>query len=285
MIPVTIIITTLNEAKNLPRCLAALKNFEEVIVVDSGSDDQTVEIAEQYGARVENFQWNGAYPKKRQWCLDNLNIKNDFVFWVDGDEELTSDLIVEISYLDFKAAGYFVKGCYCWQGKVLKYGLVNNKLALINRHKIKFPVIDDLGEGCMGEMEGHYQPVLKSGYEQDALKQLSAPLRHFACEDQESWERRHRRYALWEANMIARHAYPKDPDRYREMLKTLFRRLPFRGVIAFMHCYFYKRGFLDGAAGLSFAKSRYNYYRMVSKNLRRVLKTNKALGQNVLIDK
>lgn len=263
MIKVSVLITTFNEADNLPRCLAALQNFDEVIVIDSASEDGTVDVAHSLGVHVENFNWNGKYPKKRQWCLDNLDIKHDFIFFVDGDEEVTPSLVDEIEQLDFKAAGYFVKGRYIWNGQALEHGLKNNKLVLFNRHKIEFPVVNDLDIEGMGEIEGHYQPVLKTGYKAEPLKQLRYPLLHFAYEDQERWENRHKRYAMWEAEMIKRHAYPEDPNRMRRFLKTIFQKIPCRGWIAFCHSYIFKFGFWDGQAGFQFARSRARYYQMV----------------------
>lgn len=273
MINISVLITTLNEADNLPRCLSALQDFDEIIIIDSGSTDETVAIAKSFGAQVIDFKWDKKYPKKRQWCLDNLTIKHDFVFWVDGDEELTPALVEELRSLDQRAAGYFVKGLYVWDGKDLKHGLNNNKLALINRHKIEFPIVNDLDIEGMGEIEGHYQPVLKEGYKNELIGQLSQSLHHFAYEDAQGWERRHKRYARWEAEMIKRQAYPKDPNIWRERLKTVFRNMPFRGLIAFGHCYIWKAGFLDGAAGYKFALSRLRYYQLVRQALKGVTKT------------
>lgn len=269
MINVSVLIATLNEAENLPRCLSALKDFDEIIVIDSGSADGTQQVAHSFGVRTEDFNWNGDYPKKRQWCLDNLDIKHDYIFFVDGDEELTPALVDEIKALDFNADGYFIKGQYVWDDIKLKHGLKNNKLVLFNRHKIEFPVIDDLDIDGMGEIEGHYQPVLKAD---GKLSSLHAPMLHHAYEDCEGWEARHLRYAEWAAEMIRRDAYPKDPDAFRQFLKSLFRRLPLRGAIAFCHSYIINLGFLDGAAGYGFARSRMEYYRLVS----RALKTSKA---------
>ncbi len=274
MINVSVLITTLNEATSLPRSLAALKGFDEIIVIDSGSEDGTAEVSKSFGARLENFSWDGTYPKKRQWCLDNLEIKHDFIFFVDGDEEVTPSLIEEIKQLDFKAAGYFVKGQYIWNKAPLRYGLQNNKLVLFNRHKIEFPVVDDLNIDGMGEIEGHYQPVLKAAYQQEPLRQLRSPLFHFAYENAKAWERRHQRYAQWEAAMIKRQSYPEDPNKIRETLKVIFQRMPCRGFIAFCHSYIVRLGFLDGLAGFQFARSRAQYYKMVSA----ALSANKAKG-------
>lgn len=265
MINVTVIITTLNEEKRLPSCLNALKHFDEIIVLDSDSSDDTKEVAINHNARYVNYNWDRKYPKKRQWALDNLDIKNDFVFFVDADEIVTAELIREIKSLDFLAAGYFVKGQYVWNGKILKHGLKNNKLALFNRHKIEFPVIDDLGIKGMGEIEGHYQPILKKPDSGEVIRQLKAPVIHDAYD---GWENRHQRYALWEAEMIKRDKYPKDPNSFREFLKRAFRGMPFRGFVAFVHSYIFKLGFLDGRAGFDFAISRMRYYQMVARELR-----------------
>jgi glycosyltransferase involved in cell wall biosynthesis len=262
-IPVTVIVATRNEEARIARCLAALKDFEEVIVADSVSTDRTKEIAAAVGARVEVFIWNGAYPKKRQWCLDHLNLKHDWVFFVDADEVVTPQLLREIKKLDFAASGYFVKGAYVMDGRVLQHGLKNNKLALLHRGRMEFPVVDDLGLPGMGEIEGHYQPVLKGpGW----VGQLKAFLLHEACDDRSAWTTRHERYAAWERGMNQRQAWPGDPKRGRSMAKKIFRKLPGRGVIAFTHCYIVKLGFLDGSRGFRFAKSRYDYYRMIGSS-------------------
>ncbi len=290
-IPVTVIIVTRNEEESIARCIGALGDFHEIIVVDSYSTDRTGAIANGLGAKIVNFRWNGRYPKKRQWCLDTLALKNDWVFFVDADEWVTEGLVAEIRALFVPAptptlprkqgrevnwnsppppagegwvgascAGYFISGRYVWGGRVLEYGLRNNKIALLNRRKMCFPVVDDLDIPGMGEIEGHYQPVLKEGCEGEKIGRLRAPLLHFA---QGRWKERHRRYARWEAGMNRKKAWPEDPVRWRQCAKRVFRALPFRGLLAFFHCYVWKIGFLDGLAGLSFAASRFSYYWMI----------------------
>jgi glycosyltransferase involved in cell wall biosynthesis len=262
-IPISVIVVTKNEEARIAACLEALEPFDEIIIVDSDSQDHTREIAAQMGARVESFKWNGQYPKKRQWVLENISIKHDFVFWVDADEIVTQPLIEELSIADFRAAGYFVRGQYIFENRPLKFGLQNNKLALMNRHKIEFPVVNDLDIPGMGEIEGHYQPVLKAEYKGEGIAQIHAPLLHDAYADERGWNARHERYAAWEREMDARKAWPEDVNGMRRLLKRSFKAMPCRGLIAFLHCYIWKRGFLDGARGFRFANSRRQYYRMI----------------------
>ncbi len=264
-IQVSVIITTLNEEKNLPRCLAALDRFDEVIVVDSNSRDATKEIARSFGAAVIDFSWNGAYPKKRQWCLDNLSLKHDRVFFVDADEEVPSELSSEIAALDWSRAGYFVKGVYTINGKILRHGMVNNKLCLFDRRGVHFPVVNDLGKSCMGEMEGHYQPVLKDG-NAGTIGRLKNPLLHHAMEDGDRYIERHERYAAWEAGMRVRQAYPAENNIPRKILKRIFNSMPFRPEAAFLHSYILKGGFLDGKEGRNLSSARYKYYVRVRKS-------------------
>ena len=270
-IPISVLVTTKNEERHIARCLDALTDFEEVIVIDSHSEDRTVEIAKSKGARVEDYQWNGQYPKKRQWCLDNLNIGYNWIFMVDADEVLTADIIEEIGVLtkkENKAAGFFVKGRYAWKGKVLKYGLTNNKLALFDRRKIEFPVVDDLDIDGIGEIEGHYQPVLKQEFQHDTIGQIASLLLHYAYEDEGAWLRRHERYAHWESAMIKRNVWPEDPVRVRQVLKKITRTSALRPCLIFLYSYIFKLGFLDGKAGFEFALSRKKYCKMVLKELR-----------------
>jgi glycosyltransferase involved in cell wall biosynthesis len=266
-IPVSVIVMTRNEAARISRCLAALKDFDEVIVVDSASSDGTAALAGK-AASVVPFAWNGKYPKKKQWCLDNLRLKHDWVFLVDADEEVTPALRAEMASLfgngTPSCAGYFVRGRYVADGKVLRFGLCNGKLALFDRRLISFPVVDDIGLLGMGEVEGHYQPVLKAEFMDLKIGGLKNALLHHAYEGGEGWQERHRRYAAWEAGMNARSAWPRDPIPAREILKRIFRRLPARGVVAFAHSYFFRLGFLDGQKGFDLARGRWRYYRMIA---------------------
>jgi glycosyltransferase involved in cell wall biosynthesis len=264
-IPVSVLISARNVGSCIAACLAVLSPFDEVVVIDSGSTDDTVLIAQSFGARVVTFTWNGQYPKKRQWCLDHLNLAHEWIFFVDADEVVTPQLIAEISAVMTAPTydGYFVDGLYVINNRVLRHGLKNSKITLFHRRKFSFPVVNDLDIFGMGEMEGHYQPVPVAG---TSIGHLKAPLLHYAYNSGEDWVSRHNRYAQWEAGMNARDAWPVDPVPVRQQMKTLFRQLPCRGLIAFLHAYILKAGFLDGAAGFTLARDRYRYYTLVARS-------------------
>lgn len=266
-IPISVLVVTKNEEARIAQCLEALSEFDEVVVVDSLSDDATCDVAREMGARVENFAWDGAYPKKRQWCLEHLELAHDWVFFVDADEVVTEAAVENIAALfesgEPQEAGYFIRANYIWQRKMLRHGLKNSKLVLFDRRRVEFPVVDDLSLPGMGEIEGHYQPVLKVKNAADFIGVLDAQMLHDACGDISAWEARHERYAMWEAGMNVRGAWPRDPVVWREFLKQVFRAMPMRDAAAFLHCYVLKFGFFDGAAGFGFACSRARYYRLI----------------------
>ncbi|MEM9666329.1 MAG: glycosyltransferase, partial [Bacteroidota bacterium] len=87
-------IPTRNEARNLPRCLDALQGWaREVIIVDSQSTDGTLAIAEAYNVPVVQFDYQGGWPKKRQWMLDQDVLRHDWTLLLDADELRREDLI------------------------------------------------------------------------------------------------------------------------------------------------------------------------------------------------
>ncbi len=92
----TIVIPVKNEEKNLSMCLENIKAFGNVIVVDSGSTDRTLEIAAEFGREVVQFRWNGQFPKKRNWVLRNYEFKTPWVMFLDADERIISAFCEEL---------------------------------------------------------------------------------------------------------------------------------------------------------------------------------------------
>ena len=123
-IPITVIVPVKNEALNLPDCLDKLQRFSQIMVIDSGSTDATPEIAIQYGAELYQFNWNGKFPKKRNWTLKNINIHNEWVMFIDADEFVTEAFVDEVA-LKIKAPhynGFTIQFENYFMGKKLRYG-------------------------------------------------------------------------------------------------------------------------------------------------------------------
>lgn len=259
-LPISVIMVTKNEAMNIEHSLPPLINaFAEVLVVDSKSDDDTVQKAKALGANTHHFKWNGQYPKKRQWCLDNLKLKHDWVLMIDADEIITDPFVEELKTMDMTADAYFIKSTMVWNGKPLKYGMPNNKLCLFKKSAFHFPVIDDLDLDGMGEIEGHYQPVpIGDGA---IIGQINAPIQHHNRMD--NWHDRHDNYATWEIAMNKRNAWPVDPIFKREFIKDSLRTSPLKPYLFFLYGYVIKLGFLDGKAGLDYALKRSLYYQRI----------------------
>ena len=255
--PVSIVIMTKNEEARLPACLAPLGDFDDVFVVDSSSTDRTKNIAETHGAHCINFNWNGSYPKKKQWCFDNLDFKYDWILYVDADEILTPALLAELQ--NFKAAadcnGYFVKAKPIFLGRILHFGQSNNKIALLRRGMACFPQLDDLD---MGEVEGTYQPKVTG-----KVGKLKQAMLH-DCNDLDAWLTRHLRYAKRDAALLTRRrglmqsvAYE---SRVRRLQKTILSHLPVRFLFVFFYGYIARLGLLNGRAGFHYAAARAFFY-------------------------
>ncbi|OYD81510.1 glycosyl transferase [Azospirillum brasilense] len=261
MIPVSVVVMTRNEAVNLPHCLPALDRFAERFVVDSGSTDGTPAIAEAARARVVPFQWDGRYPKKKQWCLDHLPFHQDWVLFLDADERLSGALVEEIAAVMAagpRHAGYFINGRPVFLGRRLRFGAGNQKLALFDRRKAHYPLVPDLDVATMWEVEGHYQPVIAG-----TVGRLRHSLDHADDKPVAAWFERHARYADWEAalrsdermtELIARDSGS------RRWLKMWFNRLPARPLLVFLYGYVLRLGFLDGGPGFQHALARAFYY-------------------------
>jgi glycosyltransferase involved in cell wall biosynthesis len=252
---------TRNEEASIGKCLRSLQGMGEIFVVDSGSMDRTAAIAEEHNASVIQFEWNGRYPKKKQWSLENLPFSYNWVLYVDADEEVTAELRLELEQVfasGTRADGYSVELDYCFLGRTLRHGLRVSKLVLFDRRRGRFEECDDLDATNMWEVEGHYQPRIEG-----SVATLRSRLIH---EDHDSlfhYFERHNRYSDWEAvlqrkghSSLGASSNPGDEPG----LKRVFRSLPFKPVVFFFYSYVVKRGFLDGRAGYHYAVAKAFYY-------------------------
>jgi glycosyltransferase involved in cell wall biosynthesis len=261
-IQASVIIVTKNAGATIAATLDSLRDFNEVIVVDSFSDDETKSVALAKNIPVIDFAWNGQYPKKRQWVLENVPVKNDWIFFVDGDETITPELAQEIQkeLQQPKNDAYFVRGQPMFSGQALKHGRWNNKIVLFKKSVVSYPVMPDLDIAGMGEIEGHYQPKITG-----TIGQIYAPLVHDCAENLDVWIDRHQRYATWQAEVEFRGIdLAVTETGWRAQVKRAFQDSFGRPIVMFLDSYILQQGILDGRAGLDYAVARGWYYWLIS---------------------
>lgn len=257
---VSVIVLTKNEEAGIRATLDQLRDFDDVIVVDSASIDRTAEIARECGARIVDFHWNGEYPKKKQWALDRAGAKNAWVLLLDADEYPTPAFVEELRQLAPRlgqdgVGAYDIALLYRFAGRLLRHGHVVTKRSLLDTRVTRFPVVDDLDAQGIREMEGHYQP--ESTAEVGSLK---ARLVHDDRDPVSTWFDRHNRYSDWEAHLRMNAEARREIATKRSRNGQIFDKVPFKPIAFFAYAYVARAGFLDGRAGFDYALALSFYY-------------------------
>lgn len=262
-IPVSVIIMTKNEERVLARTLRSVADFDQVFVVDSHSTDATVGIAQQHGAEVVTFTWDGQYPKKKEWSLLNLPFRNDWVLYLDADESVTPELGSELRALFGSGliphVAYDVHLDYFFLGTHLRHGHKVTKRVLLRRDRMTWPRPDDLGAVNMWEVEGHYQPEVDG-----TVGRLKSSLQHDDPDPLYDYFARHNRYSDWEAHLLTRRELADSVRDARSGRGRRYARIPFKPAAFFLYSYVAKRGFLDGPAGFHYAIAHAFYFWQIS---------------------
>jgi glycosyltransferase involved in cell wall biosynthesis len=255
-LPLSVIVPIKNEAANLPRCLESVQWADEIFVVDSQSTDDSVRIAEQHGAKVQQFHFNGVWPKKKNWALANLPFKNEWVFIIDADEVLPAEAEKEFAKAIANAgdlAGYWINRRFYFLGRWLKHAYYPNWNLRLFRHSLgRYEKMTDV-ETDSGDNEVHEHVMVKG-----PTARLRCEMDHYAFPSIEVFIEKHNRYSNWEARV----AVEKEGDQVlahehvdlKRSLKTLAKRLPFRPLLRFLYIYVWQKGFLDGREGYYFAR-------------------------------
>jgi glycosyltransferase involved in cell wall biosynthesis len=255
-IPVSVIIATRNEARNLPSCLRSLKEFGEIYVIDSQSTDDTVEIARSHGVHVVQFHYAGGWPKKRQWAMNTLPLAYDWILLLDADEVLTTELIKEIRSAIVNPAidGYSILLRTWFLGRALRHGDIGLwKLALFRRGKGRFECRLKEQDTSMADMEVHEHVVVDG----ETLK-LRNPVIHHNLESLSRYIQKHDEYSNWESRVLSLRGDDKElpPSLFgtqaqrRRWLKRKLFAVPGSPVLLFLYRYVFRFGFLDGVPGL-----------------------------------
>lgn len=253
-----VIIPTKNEEENIESTVrSVIDRVEAVVVVDSSSTDRTTDIAAKLGAEIVRYAWNGRYPKKKQWCLENVRTDLPWVLFLDGDESPTAELLSELRELFSAgphAAAYDIPLSYHFAGARLRHGHTVVKRSLLDRTRCSYPAIDDLRAPGMGEQEGHYQPAAES------VATLQHRIEHRDLDPVRSWFDRHNRYSDWESWLELHSEVKNQVHAVKSRQGQLFSLVPFKPALLFLYGYVYRLGFLDGRPGLDYALAQ-SFYR------------------------
>jgi glycosyltransferase involved in cell wall biosynthesis len=271
-IPVSVLIPAKNEEANLSACLESLSRADEIFVVDSQSSDRSAKIAEDYGANVVQFHFNGRWPKKKNWGLENLSFRHEWVLIVDCDERIPPELWDEIAVAIENPGydGYYLNRKVFFLGTWIRHGgrYPDWNLRLFKHKKGRYENLHTEDIPNTGDNEVHEHVILDgtAGY-------LKTDMLHIDFRDIYHWLERHNRYSNWEARVylnlltttddsdtIGANLFGNSVQRKR-FLKTLWVRLPFKPILRFILFYFIQLGFLDGKAGYIYARllSQYEY--------------------------
>ncbi|HEX7812193.1 MAG TPA: glycosyltransferase family 2 protein [Burkholderiales bacterium] len=213
-----------NEEAAIGFCLDALKWCDEVVVVDSGSSDRTVELARARGARVIVQEWMG-YGKQKDFAVRQA--ANDWVLCVDADEIVSPELRASIeTVLHATSAGaYEMARCNRFMGRFLRHGegYPDWNLRLFDRRRARWS--DD--------------PVHENVQTRETVGRLDGDLLHESAESLQSYLEKQNRYTSLQAEAL-----------YREGVHPSIVKLVLSPLVRFLKFYVFRLGFLDGMPGL-----------------------------------
>lgn len=266
---VSVLILTMNEARDLPGCLQSVSWCDDVHVLDSGSTDNTCEIARAAGAAVQVKSYadskqifGGDEAAHRNWSLRNTPFKYPWVLLLDADERVTPPLTEAIGQVieSSQCVAYRIQRRDFLEGRWLKHVQASPfYLRLFRPEKLRYERLVNpvsIAEGEVGQLTGYLDHF-----------PFSKGLSH--------WLNRHNAYSTLEAQQVSNNRrgresfsimkalFARDFNERRFHQKELFYRLPLRPLARFTILYFFKRGFLDGRAGFRYATLQAIYEYMI----------------------
>jgi glycosyltransferase involved in cell wall biosynthesis len=261
----TIAIPVRNEEHNLPGCLAALGKelARKVVIIDSGSTDRTREIAQEFGAEVIDFAWNGKFPKKRNWFLSTYPPDTKWVFFLDADEYLTENFKNELrkALVSDDKVGYWLSYTVYFLGKQLRGGYPLRKLALFRVGAGEYERIDE-EQWSQLDMEVHEHPVL-----QGETGIIYSKIDHQDFRGISHYVIKHNEYATWEAARFIKETSSNSRDftkwTWKQKLKYRLMHSILIGPVYFCGSFFLLGGFRDGARGLAFSILKMSYFTQI----------------------
>lgn len=259
---ISVLILTKNEQQDLPGCLKSVAWSDDVHVYDSMSDDRTISIAEEFGAKITRRPFDN-WAAHQNWGLSNIDFKYPWVFYIDSDERMTPELVAAVKAMvqaPGDAVAFRVQRRDFFMGTWLKHVQTSPfYMRLFRPEKMRYERLVNpisLADGPVGQVQGY--------------------LDHFPfSKGAGHWIERHNSYSRLEAQQIfdnrktnaefsvIKAFCAKDFHEKRFHQKELFYRIPMRPLVKFLLLYVGKMGFLDGRAGFRYAMLQAIYEYMI----------------------
>jgi len=271
---ITFLIPTFNEGKNLSFALESCSFADQIFVLDSGSTDNTKQIADNIGATFAYHAWEG-YARQKNWGLENLPIRTDWIFILDADESITPALRNElISIASGKIlteiAGYYVNRFFVWEGKEIRHcgyypswnlrffrsGMARYEERDVHEHMI-------VG-GPVGYLKGEMHHEDRRG--RDYLWQ-----KHLKYAELEAREM-HKIVSGTTTGEFKPSFFGNALERKRAIRERFWPYLPGRWLFRFFYMYILKQGFLDGSAGLDMCMFMTRYELEISRKYKNIVR-------------
>jgi glycosyltransferase involved in cell wall biosynthesis len=261
---ISVVILALNEALDMPGCLSSIEWCDDIHVVDSGSTDNTVEIAAHFGAKILTNVFQ-SFAQQRNWSLDNCDLRHEWILFLDADERSTNEFHASILNAT-SSAGSSVAGFFCcWKTMLGSKWLRRSD----NFPKWQFRL---LRMGCARFSDsGHGQ---KEGLVSGSIEYIHMPYLHYAfSKGWVCWTEKHRAYAKKDAASILEQPLSIKSflslhgSKRNVAIKRVVRVLPGWPLLRFAYTYILRAGFLDGREGLIYCQRMLWYERQVRREL------------------
>ncbi|MFD1016340.1 glycosyltransferase family 2 protein [Winogradskyella rapida] len=256
----SIVILTYNEESSIQSCLESINWCDDIVIIDSYSQDQTLEIGEKFGARVYKNEFVD-FAQQRNFANEEIKFKYQWVFHLDADEHFNLDLKkeCEVAIKKYEYGAFMVPSKTMLYDKWIKYA-ANYPVYQMRFHKIGDSRFIQHGHG-------QRETDLRKG-----LGFLTTPYEHFSyAKGITNWLQKHVKYAEEEAYQFyqdnekikIKNLFSKNTIEQRRAIKRISATLPFRPVLRFLYFYIIKMGFRDGRIGYEYCKLQYLFELMV----------------------
>lgn len=262
----SVLILTLNEERDLPRCLASIAGCDDIVLLDSGSTDRTTRIAQDANARVFTRAFDN-FAGQRNHAQQCISFRNPWVFHLDADEQMTPELIAECraAVARTDVDGFFAAPRMLFEGRWIRHctDYPAYQARFVRAPEFEFVQVGhgqrEAPQMRLGRLNSNYLHDLSSGGTGE-------------------WLEKHRRYAREEALEHLRSStrgvwqdlLSNDPLRRRRALKRISYTLPGRPGLRLFYQYVLRRGFMDGRAGWKYCRMLAQYEHWVGAELRRL---------------